>query len=180
MNKKIVVLSVVGLIAFIGLMLLFMSIGYSNSEIRLRNTINAKMQDNQSEFDNMWKKISQIAQVTKKERESLSQLFNDYAKARTGNGNGGELMKWVQESIPNVSPQTYLNLQNIIVASRDSWTFRQKELIDLKREHDNLRLLFPSSLFVGKRPEILITIITSTKTKETFKTGEDNDVNLEL
>jgi hypothetical protein len=55
---------------------------------------------------------------------------------------------------------------------------RQKELIDYKREHDNLRKLFPSCIFVGSRPEIKIIIITSEKTENTFKTGKDNDVDV--
>jgi hypothetical protein len=53
---------------------------------------------------------------------------------------------------------------------------RQKELIDYKREHDDLRMKFPSRIFLKNVQEIKIIIITSSKTKKTFESGEDNDV----
>jgi hypothetical protein len=157
-----------------------MYVTYSNQEVRLRNQIEAKLTDNKNEFDNMWKKISQVAQVSDRDRKSLQEIFNSYAEARAGQGgaNDGALMRWVQESIPNVNPQTMANLQNIITSSRDAFTMRPKELIDYKREHDNLRTLFPSSIFVGSRPEIRITVVTSERTEETFRTGQDNDVSV--
>jgi hypothetical protein len=67
---------------------------------------------------------------------------------------------------------------NIIVSQRDGFKFRQKELLDLKREHDNLIDLFPSSLFVGSRGKIDVIIVTSTRTEEAFKSGKDDDTKL--
>jgi hypothetical protein len=150
-------------------------ISYSNKEISLRNTIAAKMTDNKSEYDNMWKKISQVATVSQKERDSLMQIFVGHATARTTQGDGS-LMKWIQESIPNVDSKTFTNLQNTITGSRDAWTMRQKELIDLKREHDNIRTMFPGSLFLASRKPIEIQIVTSTRTDTSFETGKDDSV----
>lgn len=152
-------------------------VGTSNTEIGLRNQLEAKQQDNKSEFDNMWKKISQVAEVSEQDRSSLEKIFVEHAQARTSDG-GGTLMKWVQESVPNVSSDTFTNLQNIITSSRDRWTMRQKEILDLKRVHDNLREMFPSSLVCGGRPEIEVKIVTSSKTEKSFDTGTDDDVNL--
>lgn len=177
MNKTIIGLGIVGVLLFFVLFGFGSYVNYSNQEVKLRNLIVAKMTDNTNEYDNMWKKISQIAQVADKDRSSLSEVFNSYAEARN-NGNKNAVMNWIKESVPNVDSKTFTNLQNIIAGSRDSWTQRQKELIDYNREHDNLLTLFPSSLFVGRRAKIDIKIVTSSKTKETFKTGEDNDVDL--
>jgi len=136
----------------------------------------AKQLDNHSEQDNMWKKISQVAQVTTAQKDALLEIFTAHAQARTTDGGG--LMKWIQESVPNVDTTTFNNLQNIITSARDSWTMRQKELIDLSREHNKLLQMFPSNIvcsILGKKP-IEIQIVTSGKTKEAFATGEDNDV----
>lgn len=177
----------IGLIISVVLVLIMVGIGcvigvgyisYSNSEIRLRNTIEAKQKDNTSEFDNMWKKIQQVAQVTEKERDSLMQVFNTYAQARSGGNDGQMVMKWIQESIPNVSSDLYKNLQNIITSSRDSWTMRQKELISLNNERNILIEQFPGSLFLSGRPKIEIKIITSARTERTFETGRDDDTDL--
>ena len=86
-------------------------------------------------------------------------------------------MKWVQESVPNVDTTTMNNLQNIITGSRDAWTMRQKELIDLNRQHDQILNVFPSGFILKMlgRKSINITIITSDKTETAFATGKDND-----
>lgn len=178
MQKSYFVIGGVSVILLLVLMIGIISVSYSNKEIQLRNLITAKMKDNTSEFDNLWKKINQVSKVAIKDRELLKDIFNSYASARTPQGGDAPLMRWVQESVPNVNQSTFANLQNTIISSRDNWTMRQKELIDYKREHDNIRLMFPSSLFVGSRPEIQVTIITSTKTEETFKKGKDDNTDI--
>ena len=86
----------------------------------------------------------------------------------------------VHEAVPTVDTSTFNNLLNIVTSSRDAWTMRQKELIDLKREHDNIIDLFPSNLIcmVLGRQKIDIKIVTSSRTGEAFKTGKDDDVDL--
>jgi hypothetical protein len=182
MKKKGILIGCGGLI-LIGLIMGIIGvatyISYSNGEVRLRNTIEAKLLDNTNEYDNMWKKIKQVAQVTERERESLLKIFTKHAKARTSGGSkDGALMKWVTESIPNIDNSTYKNLMNVITSSRDAWTMRQKELIDLKREHDNMIMTFPGSLIVGSRGRIEIIVITSSKTKKVFEEGKDDDVDV--
>ena len=178
MSGKVLGITTAVLVVLLGIVVLGIGCSAVNQEARLRNAITAKQKDNTSEFDNMWKKISQTVQVTDRSRDSLKEIFVEHAKARTGDGKGGELMKWVQESCPNVDNSTFTNLQNIIVGSRDSWTQRQKEILDLKREHENLRTTYPSSFFVGSKPEIQVQIVTSAKTDAAFSTGKDEDVEL--
>jgi len=154
-----------------------------NREARLRNAITAKQKDNTSEFDNMWKKIKQVAQVPAAKKNALMEIFNGYAAARgQGMQGGGGLAKWVHEAVPNADMKVYDELMRVIVASRDRWTMRQKELLDLKREHDNVLTVFPSSVvcgILGKQP-IEVTIVTSAKTEKAFETGKDEDVDLGL
>jgi hypothetical protein len=128
----------------------------------------------------MWKKISQVAQVTDAQKNALMEIFQGYAQARSGKSQGGALATWIHESCPTVDTSTFNNLQNIIAGSRDRWTERQKELIDLKREHDNIRTVFPSSVVCGifGKTEIKITIVTSSRTDEAFTTGRDDDTNV--
>ncbi|MFA5130603.1 MAG: hypothetical protein WC477_06885 [Patescibacteria group bacterium] len=176
-------MAVVGVVTCLGIGFLVAAVLFiscMNTEARLRNAIVAKQRDNTSEFDNMWKKISQTAQVTDAQKEALKDIFTSHAQARTGNGGGGSVMKWVQESVPNVDLSTMKNLQNIITGSRDAWTMRQKELIDLKREHDNLIDVFPSSAVCAilGRQKIDIQVVTSGRTERSFETGKDDDVNV--
>lgn len=156
-----------------------MFIGVMNQEVKLRNVIMAKQKDNMSEFDNMWKKIQQSAQCTDEQMSRMKEIYTSHAAARTGNS-GKPMWNWVKESIPNIDTTTFNNLQNIITSSRDSWTQRQKELIDLKREHDNLIDVFPSNIIcvLLNKSKIDITIVTSSKTAKSFESGKDDDVNI--
>lgn len=153
-------------------------VGINNREVRLRNTITAKQLDNTSEYDNMWKKISQVAQVTDAQKEALKEIFVGYAEARTQDAGANQIMTWVKESVPNVDTSTFNQLMNVITGSRDSFTFRQKELVDLKREHDIMLDTFPQSVVLSilGRQKIDIVIVTSTRTENAFKTGSDDDV----
>ncbi|MEN6550048.1 MAG: hypothetical protein ABFE07_28735 [Armatimonadia bacterium] len=173
-KSTIITLAVVGVLAVAAVVIGSMWVSAHNREVALRNAITAKQKDNTSEFDNMFKKISQSAQVTEGQKNALKEIFVSYAQAR-GGVQGNAVMKWLQESVPNVDTSTFKNLQNIITASRDAWTMRQKELLDLKREHDNIRTQFPTNLFVGGRPAIEVTIVTSSRTDESFKTGKDDN-----
>jgi len=153
------------------------AVGVSNGEVRLRRAIEAKLRDNESELDNMMKKIKQSAQITDRQAEKTLELVTGYAEARGGVKEAG-LVSALHEAIPNQDLKTYEKLLAVVTSARDGWTMRQKELIDLKREHDTLRTIFPSSLIVGGRPEIEITVVTSTKAKKAMETGVDDDVDL--
>jgi hypothetical protein len=177
--KWIIALSIAGVMLLTGMIFITYIISTSNTEVSLRTLIEAKQLDNTSEYDNMWKKISQVAQVTNAQKDSLKEIFVSYAEARTSDG-GGSIAKWIQESVPNVDTTIFNNLQNIITGSRDSWTQRQKELIDIHREHTQLMRKFPSSMilsFMGRK-EIEIKVITSTRTTEVFENEKDDNVDV--
>src|ERR1035438_3057174 len=114
-------------IAFGGLLLVgavgaIGALGVYNTQANLKVTYDAKVKANEAVFDNLWKKVSQVAQVPDAQKNALKEVLNSYASARTGTGDGGSLMKWVQESVPNTDglSKTYTNLQNIIAGSRRS------------------------------------------------------------
>lgn len=176
----IIALGIGGSLLLMVIIMLFYGIGVSNKEARLRNQITAKQTDNTNEYDAMWKKIKQSAEVTDGQKEALRQIFVDHAKARSGDGGKNAVMLWIKESIPNVDTSTFNQLMNIVTGSRDRFTMRQKELLDFKREHDNMIDTFPSSMilsFLG-RGKIDVVIVTSTRTKEAFRTGEDDDTSV--
>jgi hypothetical protein len=96
-----------------------------------------------------------------------------------GEKNGpGPTFKWIQEHNPNFTPEMYKDLSVAIEAYRGKFSRVQQRLIDIKREHDDLRMKIPSKWFVGNKPELEINIVTSTKTKSTFGSGIEDDVDL--
>lgn len=168
-----------GVIALVlGIIIFCMYISYSNAEVRLRNQIKAKQTDNTSQLDNAIKVISQNAQVTDAQKEALKEIIVGNAAARATKG--GSWVTMVSEAVPNLdsSTATYRQLMNTITSARNQWTENQRALLDLKREHDNLIGTFPGSLFLSGRSPIDVVIVTSGRTKESFRTGEDNDTNV--
>jgi len=179
MNKNIIIAIVACmLLLIIGLASLGgMYVSYNNKYIGIKNLMVNKIKDNKTEYDNMWKKIKGVAQVTEKDRSSLMEIFVGHADARTNKG-GQPVMNWIKESVPTIDSSTFKNLQNIIISSRDSWTMRQKELIDMKREMDNLLEKIPSCWFLSSKESIEIKVVTSTKTEKAFESGVDDDVDV--
>lgn len=176
MKSLIMVGSLVAVLVMFGMFI----IGLLNHEAGLAIAIEAKQTDQTSEFDNMTKKISQMAQIPEAKKDALKEIFVEYASARSGDKTSGSLANWIHEAVPNAELKEFENLQNIIVSSRDSWTMRQKELIDLDREHDKMFVEFPTGqilrMFGRKRTEIIV--ITSSKTEKVFETGKDDDIRL--
>jgi len=159
------------------LMPLLMYTSYNNSEVRLRNQIAAQQQNNEAVFDNTWKIIQQQAGVATEHRDSFREIYGELMTGRYDN-NHGQMMSWIQEHNPQFDSSLFRQLMTSIEAQRTAFTREQTKLIDLKREHDNLRQTIPSSFFVGSRDEVDITVVTSSRTDQTFETGQDNNVDL--
>ena len=180
MSKKLII-TIAALASFMLVVIFAFAtvFGTYNQEVDLRTAIEAKQQDNQSEYDNMWKTVKQAAQVTDREAQLIRDVIVGYAGERGGNGNGG-LINAVHESVPNVDAKTMSNLQNTVVGLRQNWTMRQKELVDLNREHSSLLRRFPSNVILGMFgcKEIEIHLVTSTRTDNAFESGKDDDTSV--
>jgi len=150
---------------------------YSNQEVRLRNALAAQQKSNEAVFDNTWKILKQQAGVTEAHKDAFKEIYSDLMHARYDSG-GGDMMKWIQEQNPQFDSSLFSKLMTSIEAQRTIFTREQQKLIDMKREHDNLLQTIPSSFFVGSRPVVQVTIVTSGKTDQSFSTGRDDDVDL--
>ncbi len=181
MSKTILILIVMAVVGIVGIgSAAIYGVSTYNTASRIHNLYDSKLVDNTSEFDNMWKKISQTAQIPEAKKNAFREIFEGYATARTGNGDGGSMMKWVQESIPNPDLSEYKDVMNIITGSRDSWTNRQKELVDIARQYNEMLSVFPSNIFLGLfgMTKIDAKVVTSSRTDNAFKTGKDDDTDL--
>ena len=177
--KKYTIIGIATFIAICFVTLFGNIIGLYNQEVSLRNKIEAKQTENMSNFDNMWKKIKQSTNVADKYKDGLKEVLEVYTLGRSDKSDN-MLMKWGAEAVPNFDSTIYKQLNNIIVASRDDFALNQRELIDLKRAHDNLITVFPNNIVFAlfKVEKIDIKVVTSTKTQETFDTQLDDEVQL--
>lgn len=178
-GKKIGIIAGVVFILLIGFLIVGfvgMKYSYQNDEVELRNQAKAQQEANKIIYDKVWKVISQKAQITDKYEKAFKDIYVQIMDKRYADKN--LLFKFVTEQNPNFSTEMYTQLSNAIEGNRAEFANVQMRLVDIKREHDNLRMKFPSSIFVGDRPELDIQIVTSTKTENVFKSGKDDDVKL--
>jgi hypothetical protein len=152
-------------------------VSYNNQEIEIRNLAEAQQENNKTVYDKVWKIIKQKAGVTDKYATDFKEAYGGLMTARYGDGKN-PMWSWVKEHNPNLDASMYKDLSASIEALRNEFQQVQKRLIDIKREHENLRKKIPSCWFVGKRPELELDIVTSANTKEVFQTGEENDVEI--
>lgn len=176
-NKQITILSIVGGFLLITFLFFMMNISYNNTAISLENQAKAQQNVNKTVYDTVWKTIKQKAQLSDKYESQFKNVYVDIMQERKYE-KGGQMWKFVAESNPQFDSSLLLDLANTIEGQRIRFETSQKMLIDIKREHDNLRQKFPSSMFVGGRPELKIDVVTSEKTKQIFSTCEENDIDI--
>lgn len=172
------IVTVVALL-FVGIGMATWGVGVSNTEIELREQAVAQEKDNQNIYDKTWKIISQKAQIADKYAKEFKDIYANLMNERyEGDEKSNPTFKWIHEQNPKFSTEMYKDLGDSISSCRAEFARVQSRLIDIKREHDVLRKRFPSKLIVGGREELIVTIVTSSKTDEVFKTGKDDDVEL--
>lgn len=176
---KIGGLAVVGLVVTLFLIGVVMFISYSNKEVDLRTSFNAQQKANETVFDKVWKVIEQKSGVSSQYADKFKEIYVEVMDARYKDG-GGQLMKWIQESNPQFDASLFKDLSLAIESNRAEFQRVQSKLIDIKREHDNLRMKFPSSIFLAIKgtKELQMKIVTSSKTDKAFETGKEDDVEL--
>jgi len=166
-------------VAFVGVMIAIWGIGVSNTEIELRIQAEAQQKNNENIYQKVWTVIKQKAQVTDKYSSDFKDIYSNLMDERyQGDEKSNPAFKWIQEQHPQLSVEMYKELGDAIGSLRAEFTMVQSRLIDIKREHDALISVTPTKWIVGRRPPLEITIVTSQKTKETFRTGEENNVDV--
>jgi len=165
--------------AVVAIVLVGMNWHYDNKEVSLRNQATAQQDVNKVIYDKVWKVIAQKAQLPERAKNDFKEVYVDLMDARYASG-GGSLMKWIQEQNPSFDVQQglYQDIANSIEGLRAEFSNVQAKLIDIKREHDDIRLRKPGKWFVGNVEELEIQLVTSTKTEETFDSGVEDDINV--
>lgn len=178
MSKKLIItLSVVVIAVVLVIMFFSMSISYSNREAKLVNQFNMEMKNREATFDNMFKDISQIAQIAEEYKESFKDIYVHITSERYDKDDG-VVMKWIQESNPQFDTKLYDRLANTIEVRRQEFLLVQRKLMDIENQHNNMLDVFPSSLFLSGKQRLDYQVISSTHAKKVMETGVDDDIEL--
>lgn len=168
-------------LAIIGLVVCLIFAAYYSinlKEIRLRNLAEAEIQKVEIVHDQMWKTISQEAQITSEYRKGFDSIYTHIMDGRYKEE--GTLMKWIQESNPNFSPDLYKKLMIDVEALREKFSQTQIKVEDVRREHNNVIQNPFYALFLKNTEPIEYEVISSGTTKKVIETREDNEVDIKF
>lgn len=179
MNKTTIITIISGVAVIIVLAIIWfsMSVSYQNKEARYVNQFKAENQKIEATYDNMWKEIQQIAEVTDNYKESFKEIYVQITDARYDKDNG-VLMKWITESNPQFDVSQYEKLSNVIEVERKRFLNAQTKIIDIVREHNNMLDVIPSKWFLSGKEYLEYEVISSSITKDVMRTRLDEDVHV--
>lgn len=167
----------VAVVFVIGGILLSNYFSYNNQEVALRQQAEAQRVKIESNYDAMWKIISQQAQISSQYKDAFKEIYPDLIAGRYSNG-GGQFMQWIKECNPEFDTNMYKTLMQTVDVKRTEFSKDQQRMADIIREHSTLCQTYPSKWFISNTAPIEYTVISSTRTKTAVETGIDDDVNL--
>lgn len=176
MNKNVLItIIIVAVVAIFGITWFSMSVSYQNQEVRYVNQFKAENQKIEAVYDNMWKSIQQIAEVSGQYKDSFKDIYVQITDARYDKDNG-VLMKWITESNPNFDPALYQRLAGVIEVERRRFLNAQTKIIDIVREHNNMLDVIPSKWFLSGKEYLEYEVISSSRSKNVMETRMDEDI----
>jgi len=182
MNKTLVGVGVVT--GVLGVIFLFSIIGVNNNCITQEATIKAQYGQNQNNYDNMWKRIKEVAQVPSMYTEDLKKVYDSAISGRYGANGSKAMFNWIKEHNPNFDGTLYKQVQQVIESGRLSFADDQKILLDKKRGYETYLNQFPTNV-IGKNllgfPKIELAkydIVTSEETTTAFETKKVDEIKL--
>jgi len=176
-------LLVLAFVAIAGVSYAGCAFGFRSDCIRAEAGIKAQYSENQNNYDNMWKKFLEASQVNQAYAKDLKEVYQSAIQGRYSANGSQAAMQWIQEHNPTLDPTTYVKLQALIEAGRNSFEAEQKTLLDKKREYEVL-LGSTTALFVNpflNFPRIDLSkydIVTSNKTQKAFEEKKDDEIKL--
>lgn len=182
-SKSMWTLGILLIIAAMGVSYAGCALSFRSACRRSENGIVAQYEQNQNNYDNMWKKFREMAQVPSMYADDLKKVYDGAIQARYGKDGSKATFQFIQEHNPAFSSDMYVKLQSAIEAGRNGFQADQQQLIDKKRSYQDL-LSSTKEVFVGflfDFPQIDLAkyaIVTSDETQGAFKTGKAGEVKL--
>lgn len=154
-----------------------------NGFISMERAVVAQYQQNQNNYDNMWKSFLEASQVTTMYVEDLERVYKGAIEGRYGENGSQAVFQMLREHNPDIDSSLYKRLQEMIESGRNSFSENQKRLIDIKERYVTRLNVFPGHLIANffNFPRINLddyNIVTSDETREAFDSGSSGPIQL--
>jgi len=173
-----VVLIIIGGVGLVGT-----AVNTYNTCVTMEENLEAQYQNNQSSYDNYYKKVVESAGVTDKYADDFKKMYDSVMQGRYGKDGSKAMFQMITEQNPQVDASLYKQIQQIIESGRNSFHADQQSLLDKKRVYNTyLKKLVSGTFakFMGFPKKNLdeIGIVTSDRTDSAFKTKKDNPIRI--
>lgn len=176
LRNKLLAAGAFGVI-LIAVIVFFMNISYENAEQRLRTDVEKQERNIEANLDKMIKTIAQQAQVTEKYAADFKEVALGMVQGRYGDNGSQAMFQWLKEHNLSIDADIYKKIMTTVEATRMSFEREQRTLSLMAAEHKKMYVTIPAKWFVEGEP-VKIQIISSAKTKDIIKTGEENDIDV--
>lgn len=158
-------------------------IGINNDFVAQEASLSAQYKQNQNNYDNMVKKVTEVAQVPTMMTDDLKEVTKAAITGRYGAGGSKAVLQFIKEQNPTLSPEIYTKVQQVIESGRNSFSAEQTVLLDKKRVYETQLNSFPTGIIARAMgfPRIdlsKIDIVTSDRTEKAFDTKKDEPMKL--
>lgn len=182
-TKQIGILGSLGVAALFLVIFIGTAFSFRSDCVGLEAGIKAQHEQNKNNYDNMWKRFRESAQVTAMQAEDLKKLYDSAMTARYGEDGSRAAIQFIREHNPTLDSAVYVQLQRSIEAGRVSFAADQQQLIDKKRQYEVVlnsnRAVFVNWMFGFPRIDLAkYGIVTSERTDGAFQRGTDDEVKL--
>lgn len=154
------------------------SIEIYNSNIEYVNQYEQKSTERKGYYDKLWKIYLQKSQITELNKDVFIQVTKSIMEGRS---DGSQVAwKWVKENqqIPyNEFTKFYSDLSTFIASQREGYFDLEKQCMEIAKKNNTMLSTFPNNLynkFLNCEKIKFNYGFTSSKTKTTFETGEEN------
>lgn len=158
-------------------------VSYANYGNRTERALVAKVDDNQNIYANGTQKIVEIAQVPTMYKNDVKEVFTAAINGRYGAEGSKAMFQMLKEQNPQLDPQLYKKIQQVMEQFRNEFQQGQKEMLDMRRSYEtSLGNVWGGTwLSMAGYPKTNMKqfdIVSTDKAAETFKTHRDTGVNI--
>lgn len=172
-------------------------VSFHDAATRHENATLAQYQENQNVYDAYWKELSEISRVPEKYKEDFKDVLVGNTSARYGPDGSQAQWQWLREHSVDFDQSMYKRVMTVIEAGRGKFEANQKLLLDNQRAYRDHLKSFSGKIWAGlggypqpvlgenapkkdldgdgKLTVLDFTIVTSTRTREAFGSGVDDD-----
>lgn len=140
---------VVGAIVLLGALVAGGFIGNYNYAVSIEEQIDAKASDNEQVLSSFYNQLEETVQVQDIYADDFRESMTAMLAGRYGDGGSQAAFQWIQESMPNLDPSMYQEVQRLIQTGRTNFESEQTMLLDLTRQYKTRLRSFPDNIFLG-------------------------------